>query len=163
MSSNRNVNIFTCDTKITKLFLSFFFIECLYLVGSWNIWIIALQFLWCTILFNYYTYLDFRDISRFSHCTKLSQCREQEGSATLVIVTLHLLSTLPIYKINDIPLTIFLFATTLRYNVGLFCQGVLMFLTVKHLTLALLSPLLFTTVLTFRMTKERVEKENCAM
>lgn len=51
----------------------------------------------------------------------------------------------------------------LRYDVGLFCQGVLLFLTVEHLTLALLSPLLFTTVLTFRMTKERVEKENCAM
>lgn len=81
--------------------------------------------------FDYYTYLDFRDISRFSHCTKLSQCREQEGSATLVIVTLHLLSTLQIYKINDIPLTIFLFAITLRYDVGLFCQGILMFLTVQ--------------------------------
>lgn len=60
--------------------------------------------------FNYETYvyisLDIRDISRFSYCTKLSQCREQEGSATLVIVTLHLLSTLPIYKMNDIPLMI---------------------------------------------------------
>lgn len=84
------------------------------------------------ITFNYiYIY-----ISRFSHCTKLSQCREQEGSATLVIVTMHLLSTLPIserYSSYDI-----LFAT-LHYDVGLFCQDLLS-LTVKHLTLALLFP-----------------------
>lgn len=81
-------------------------------------------------------------ISGYFHIAqKLSQCREQEGSATLVIVTMHLLSTLPIqserYSSYDI-----LFAT-LRYDVGLFCQDLLS-LTVKHLTLALLSPLLLS-------------------
>lgn len=100
-------------------------------------------------------------ISQFSHCTKLSQCREQEGSATLVIVTMHLLSTLPIqserYSSYDI-----LFVT-LRYDVGLFCQD----LHVPHCktphSCSSFSSFSITTIFTFRRTKERFKKENCAM
>lgn len=105
-----------------------------------NIRILTYNFRFTTFNFIYiYIIYLFINISRFSHCTKLSQCREQEGSATLVIVTMHLLSTLPIQSERYSSYGI-LFAT-LRYDVGLFCQNVLS-LTVKHLTLALLSPLL---------------------
>lgn len=72
------------------------------------------------IYFSLYIYYIYTFLSRFSRCTKLSQCREQRGSATLAIVTLHLLSTLPIQS-ERLPLTIILLAT-LRYDVSLFCQ-----------------------------------------
>lgn len=111
------------------------------------------------LLLTIYIYVYVYISGYFHIAQKLSQCREQEGSATLVIVTMHLLSTLPIqserYSSYDI-----LFAT-LRYDVGLFCQDLLS-LTVKHLTLALLSPPLLLSLFSPSGGRRNVSKRKIA-
>lgn len=114
-------------------------------------------------------------LSRFSRCTKLSQCREQGGSATLVIVTLHLLSTLPI-QIERLPLTIILLATlSIWYRPVLsrihiymhicVCISPALLSHIKHLTLLLFYLLLFCHHYSHLPNDEgtcRERKENCA-
>lgn len=103
-----------------------------------------------------YIYRDFHILHKI-----ISQCREQEGSATLVIVTLHLWSTLPIQS-ERYSSYVILFAA-LRYDVGLFCQNVLSFtVQTPHSCSSFSFSSVLTTVLTFRMRQRNVSKRKIA-
>jgi len=137
-------------------------IECLHLVDSYSKYLnIYIQFQ--IYYFNYiYIYIYISIYRDFHIAQKLSRCREQEGSATLVIVTMHLLSTLCQYKVNDIPLMISFFLLP-----SIWCRPVLSRSPVPHCqtphSCSSFSSSSVTTVLAFWRTKKRVKKENCAM